>query len=86
MFTMDNEFAYIITDTNRNDNNIQPYFDMSEEGYNLAFIYNISVPGDSGQCVGGLSCVAGDIGNVLVGGYDMTLQTEMPLFNEVKSN
>ena len=40
MFSMDNEFAYIITDTSKNDANIQPYFDMAEEGNNLGFIYN----------------------------------------------
>ena len=81
MFTMRNEFAYVITDTNKEDANIEQYFGLAQEGYNLAFIYNTSLP--QGECDRGLACIAGDIGNILVGGYDKTLQTEMPLFEEV---
>ena len=83
MFSMDNEFAYIITDTSNADANIQPYFDIAEEGYNLAFIYNNSNSDPEASCDQGLRCIASDIGNILVGGYDVTLKTEMSLFEEV---
>ena len=83
MFSMENEFAYIITDTHQNDANMAPYFALAEEGYNLAFIFNTSVAAEGVDCARGLTCAASDIGNILLGGFDKTLRAEMPLFEEV---
>ena len=37
------------------------------------------------DCDGGLRCIARNLGNILVAGYEKTLKEEMPLFNEVGS-
>ena len=37
------------------------------------------------DCDGGLRCIARNLGNTLVAGYEKTLKEEMPLFNEVGS-
>ena len=83
MFSMENEFAYVITDTHQNDANMAPYFTLAEEGFNLAFIFNTSVAAEGMECARGLECAASDIGSILLGGYDKTLMGEMPLFEEV---
>ena len=83
---MDNEFAYVITDTHQNDANMAPYFALAEEGYNLAFITNTSIAEEGVTCARGLACVSSDLGNILVGGFDITLRGEMPLFEEVSDS
>ena len=80
---MDNEFAYVITDTHQNDANMAPYFSLAEEGYNLAFIYNRE---GATNCARGLAHLASNIGAALVGGYEQTMMGEMPLFEEVEVN
>ena len=82
MFTPENEIAYVITDTSRDDSDdVEQFIDMAEEGFNLAFIYNMSSVTDT-DCPGGLSCLVDDLGNTLRAGYDKTLKTELPLFEE----
>ena len=79
---MDNEFAFIITDTHSNDMDISPFFNYAKEGNNLAFIYNSSIKNPSSACPWGLSCIANEIGGALVGGFDGALIAELPLFAE----
>ena len=54
-----------------------------QEGFNLAFIYNVSLGGDGAHCARGLAHVAAHMGEYLVKGYERTQNSEMPLFNEV---
>ena len=54
-----------------------------QEGFNLAFIYNVSLAGDGAHCARGLAHVAAHMGEYLVQGYERTQKSEMPLFNEV---
>ena len=53
------------------------------QGYNLAFIFNTSIASEGVDCDRGLACVASDLGNILVGGYDKALRLELPMFQEV---
>ena len=81
MFSSDAEVAFIITDTDKDNHDVDMYIDMAEEGFNLAFIYNTSSTNDE-ECDQGLRCSARDLGNILVAGYDKALMNEMPLFEE----
>ena len=106
MFSMDNEFAFVVTDTDQSDANMAPFFNLAQEvcilysvesclsdtvynlcdlsqGYNLAFIFNTSIASEGVDCDRGLACVASDLGNILVGGYDKALRLELPMFQEV---
>ena len=82
MFQMTNQFAYIVTDTNSRDFDMTPYFARAQEGFNLAFIYNMSNSQPGANCPGGVQCVAEEIGNILGSGFEMTLRLEIPLFEE----
>ena len=86
MFRIDREFAYIITDTGTTEADMERRSDMAEEGYNLAFITNTSIAGEGVTCARGLACLSSDLGNILVGGFDITLRGEMPLFEEVSDS
>ena len=86
MFRIDREFAYIITDTGTTEADMERRSDMAEEGYNLAFITNTSIAEEGVTCARGLACLSSDLGNILVGGFDITLRGEMPLFEEVSDS
>ena len=49
----------------------------------MAFIFNTSIASEGVACDRGLACVASDLGNILVGGYDKALRLELPMFEEV---
>ena len=80
MFKLENQFAFIVPDTNSRDYDMTQFFSMAKEGDNLAFIYNMSNSQPGANCPGGVQCVAEEIGKVLVGGYEPTLQAEMTMF------
>ena len=83
MLTHENEVAIMITDTTENINaEVSRFVSMAKEGYNLAFIYN---NGDTqgSDCTGGLSCMVGDIGNIIVAGYEASLASEMDLMQSL---
>ena len=80
LFTLDTEVVCVITDTHKDDNDVKPFIDMAEEGYNLAFIFNSGT--GAGDCPRGLSCISSDLGNIIVAGFEKTLKTEMPLYEK----
>ena len=82
MFKMTNQFSYIVTDTNSRDFDMMPYFAMAKEGFNLAFIYNMSNSQPGANCPSGVQCIAEEIGNILGSGFEMTLRLEIPLFQQ----
>lgn len=82
MFTLENQYAFIVPDTNSRDFDMTQFFSMAKEGYNLAFIYNMSNSQPGANCPGGLTCVVEEIGKVLVGGFEPTLQAEMTHFTD----
>ena len=82
MFTMNNQFAYVVPDTNSRDFDMTQYFSMAKEGFNLAFIYNMSNSQPGANCPGGVTCIAEEIGNILIGGFRPTLRTEMHKFTD----
>lgn len=56
----------------------------TQEGHNLAFIYNATKGGEGGaHCAHGLAHLATHLGESLVKGYERTQDTEMPLFQQV---
>ena len=81
-FTQETEVAFVISDMDIGNDNIDQYIAMAGEGYNLAFIYN---NGDTqgSDCSGGLSCMVGDIGNIIVAGYEASLAPEMDLMESL---
>ena len=82
MFKMTNQFAYIVTDTNSRDFDMMPYFAMAKEGFNLAFVYNMSNSQPGANCPSGVQCIAEEIGNIIGSGFEMTLREEIPLFQQ----
>ena len=50
----------------------------------MAFIYNASLGAGAGHhCAHGVAHIAANIGEFLVRGYELTQDSEMPLFKEV---
>ena len=82
MFKPENQYAYIVSDTDSQNSDVTPYINMAKEGYNLAFIYNMTNSQPSAVCPEGVRCVAEELGNILAAGYAKTLNDELPLFNE----
>ena len=83
--TLDHQWLYVVTDTNRNSEMMPPELTNAKDGQNVAFLFNSSTVEEGNNCQGGLLCFTEELIRTFAAGLKDTLDAEMETYFSVTS-